>query len=143
MLFKSTILVLVAFLATAAADSAGYVLPSSGVASTTQFYLGPELSSGTACGVDALPNGESTSGKQGGGPGYLYVYSLSISPSLASLLWNRHFPGCHQPARIRSQPFTLWGRRPRRCLRSLLLDHARLLLRRSTQRQRPDLQDYR
>lgn len=54
-------------------DSAGYYLPSSGAASTTQFYLGPELSSGTACGVDALPNGESTSGAQGGGPGYLYV----------------------------------------------------------------------
>lgn len=54
-------------------DSAGYYLPSSGTASTTQFYLGPELSSGTACGVDALPNGASTSGEQGGGPGYLYV----------------------------------------------------------------------
>lgn len=27
------------------------VLPSSGTASTTQFYLGPELSGGTACGV--------------------------------------------------------------------------------------------
>lgn len=39
----------------------------------TQFYLGPELSGGTACGVSALPNGKSTSGKQGGGPGYLYV----------------------------------------------------------------------
>ncbi|PMD28029.1 glycoside hydrolase family 45 protein [Hyaloscypha hepaticicola] len=54
-------------------DSAGYYLPSSGTASTTQFYLGTELSSGTACGVDALPNGKSTSGKQGGGPGYLYA----------------------------------------------------------------------
>lgn len=51
----------------------GYVLPSSGVASTTQFYLGPELSGGTACGASSLPNGKSTSGKQGGGPGYLYV----------------------------------------------------------------------
>jgi len=51
----------------------GYVLPSSGTASTTQFYLGPELSGGTACGVDALPNGQSCSGKQGGGPGYLYA----------------------------------------------------------------------
>jgi hypothetical protein len=47
--------------------------PSSGVASTTQFYLGPELSGGTACGVKALTNGKGTSGKQGGGPGYLYV----------------------------------------------------------------------
>jgi len=54
-------------------DSAGYVLPSSGTASTTQFYLGPELSGGTACGMSALPNGKSTSGKQGGGPGYLYA----------------------------------------------------------------------
>lgn len=55
------------------ADSAGYVLPSSGTASTTQFLLGPELGSGTACGVDALPNGSKTSGGQGGGPGFLYV----------------------------------------------------------------------
>jgi hypothetical protein len=58
-------------------DSSGYYLPSSGTASTTQFYLGPELSSGTACGVSALPNGRSTSGKQGGGPGYLYVGASS------------------------------------------------------------------
>jgi hypothetical protein len=67
--------------ATALADSAGYVLPSSGSASTTQFYLGPELSSGTACGMSALPNSASTSGKQGGGPGYLYVYLLLLLPS--------------------------------------------------------------
>jgi len=62
----------VAFFTSTAADP-GYVLPSSGVASTTQFYLGPELGSGTACGVSALPNGKSTSGSQGGGPGYLYA----------------------------------------------------------------------
>jgi hypothetical protein len=62
-----------ALVATALADSAGYVLPSSGSASTTQFYLGPELSNGTACGMSALPNGASTGGKQGDGPGYLYV----------------------------------------------------------------------
>jgi len=73
MLLKLTLLPLTSLLYTAIADSAGYVLPSSGVASTTQFYLGPELSSGTACGVDALPNGKSTSGAQGGGPGYLYA----------------------------------------------------------------------
>ncbi|CZR68148.1 uncharacterized protein PAC_18047 [Phialocephala subalpina] len=73
MLFESSLLVLVAILQLASADAAGYVLPSTGVASTTQFYLGPELSSGTACGVSALPNGKSTSGEQGGGPGYLYA----------------------------------------------------------------------
>ena len=72
MLFRPNLAVVTALLGTVAADS-GYVLPSSGSASTTQFYLGPELSGGTACGVDALPNGKSTSGKQGGGPGYLYV----------------------------------------------------------------------
>ncbi|RDW84246.1 glycoside hydrolase family 45 protein [Coleophoma cylindrospora] len=55
------------------ADSAGYVLPSSGSASTTQFILGTELSSGTGCGVSSLPDGKSTSGGQGGGPGYLYA----------------------------------------------------------------------
>jgi len=54
-------------------DSEGYYLPSSGTASTTQFILGSELSGGTACGVSALPNGKSTSGGQGGGPGYLYA----------------------------------------------------------------------
>ena len=70
---NSVLLILTTSLNIVIADSAGYVLPSSGVASTTQFYLGPELSSGTACGVDALPNGQSTSGRQGGGPGYLYV----------------------------------------------------------------------
>jgi hypothetical protein len=75
MLSKSTLVILVALLGSVSADSAGYVLPSGGVASTTQFYLGPELSGGTACGVSALPNGKSTSGKQGGGPGYLYVRS--------------------------------------------------------------------
>ena len=70
-----------ALVATALADSAGYVLPSSGSASTTQFYLGPELRSGTACGMSALPNGASASGKQGGGPGYLYVYRFFLSCS--------------------------------------------------------------
>lgn len=67
-MFKSTFLAAAVLLGTVAGDSAGYVLPSSGSASTTQFYLGPELGSGTACGVDALPNGASTSRQQGGGP---------------------------------------------------------------------------
>lgn len=79
MLLKLTIFVTVLFLGRVA--SLGYVLPSSGTASTTQFYLGPELSGGTACGVDALPNEQSTSGKQGGGPGYLYVVSLLLHKS--------------------------------------------------------------
>lgn len=78
MFSKSTVTLLAAanfFASTAmaAADSAGYILPSSGSASTTQFILGSELSSGTACGVNALPGGVSTSGGQGGGPGMLYV----------------------------------------------------------------------
>lgn len=89
--FKFTLITALMLMGTVAADSAGYVLPSSGSASTTQFYLGPELSSGTACGVDALPNGQSTSGKQGGGPGYLYVCSPTCSSSRYTLLltWNR------------------------------------------------------
>lgn len=63
-----------------AADAEGYVLPVSGTASTTQFNIGAELSSGTACGVSALPNGAtSTDSDQGGGPGYLYVSSNSCS----------------------------------------------------------------
>ena len=89
--FKFTLITAAILMGTVAADSAGYVLPSTGSASTTQFYLGPELSSGTACGVDALPNGQSTSGKQGGGPGYLYVCSPARSSSWYKLLltWNR------------------------------------------------------
>jgi hypothetical protein len=63
-----------------AADAADYSLPSGGVASTTQFYLGPELSGGTARGVRALPNGKSTSGRQGGGPGYLYIRGALFTP---------------------------------------------------------------
>jgi len=71
--FKSTFASVAVLLGSVSADSAGYDLPSGGSASTTQFYLGPELSGGTACGMSALPNGKSTSGKQGGGPGYLYA----------------------------------------------------------------------
>ena len=71
MLLQRTLVALTALLHKVAGQD--YVLPSSGSASATQFYLGPELSSGTACGVSALPNGQSRSGEQGGGPGYLYV----------------------------------------------------------------------
>jgi hypothetical protein len=48
--------------------------------------IGPELSSGTACGVDALPNGKSTSGEQGGGPGYLYVCQIQLHSNIRPLL---------------------------------------------------------
>jgi hypothetical protein len=75
MFFKSTLIATAIILGKVAGQ--GYVLPSSGSASTTQFYLGPELGGGTACGVSGLPNGQSTSGRQGGGPGYLYVCPLS------------------------------------------------------------------
>lgn len=78
MLSYSALLAALASCATlAVADSAGYVLPTSGTASTTQFLIGPELSGGTACGVDKLPNGATSlpNGEigEGGGPGYLYV----------------------------------------------------------------------
>jgi len=79
MSLKSLLIPALVLLGLAAADSAGYSLPSGGVASTTQFYLGPELGGGTACGMSALPNGKGTSGRQGGGPGYLYVY-LPLPP---------------------------------------------------------------
>jgi len=72
----------------AAADASGYILPSSGTASTTQFILGTELSSGTACGVNALPGGVSTSGGQGGGPGFLYAainqLAFGANPSVSA-----------------------------------------------------------
>jgi len=72
-------------------DSAGYYLPSSGVASTTQFAIGPEFSGGTACGASAFPNGQSsTSGNYGpsNGPGYLYAainqLAFGANPSAGS-----------------------------------------------------------
>lgn len=126
MLLKSTLAISV-LVATALADSAGYVLPSSGSASTTQFYLGPELSSGTACGVDALPNGKSTSGKQGGGPGYLYV----LYPGLTHCS-HSHLPfriGSDQPTCVRSQPFSFWCWRSRWSLWCLLQVDSRLIIR--------------
>ncbi|KAI9870050.1 MAG: hypothetical protein M1830_004749 [Pleopsidium flavum] len=70
---QSTLLALSALSALTSADKAGYHLPTSGTASTTQFYIGPELNGGTSCGASAFPNGKSPSGKQGGGPGYLYA----------------------------------------------------------------------
>jgi len=78
MFFQTTTLLTAAaaLVATATADSAGYILPSSGTASTTQFLLGPELGGGTACGVDSLPSGGTLSGGaigRGGGPGFLYA----------------------------------------------------------------------
>lgn len=82
MFLKSSLLASLALLHLASADSAGYSLPSSGAASTTQFYLGPELGGGTACGMSALPNGKGTSGRQGGGPGYLYVCPHPLSSLL-------------------------------------------------------------
>ena len=56
----------------ASADSSGYILPSNGTASTTQFVLGTELSGGTACGMAGLPSG-SPGSSPGTGPGYLYA----------------------------------------------------------------------
>jgi hypothetical protein len=126
-------------MATVTADSAGYVLPSSGAASTTQFYLGPELGSGTACGVDALPNGQNTSGRQGGGPGYLYVRVPSLPNTKPYLRLSRQ-PSTNSPS---VPTLSLQWRRPRLGMRSLKLDHTRLLSRRSALGQRIDLQDHR
>ena len=57
-----------------ATSSDGYILPASGNASTTQFFLGPELTSGTSCGVSAWANGANCgSPPAAGGPGFLYA----------------------------------------------------------------------
>jgi hypothetical protein len=64
------------FTLTNAQDAAGYILPSSGQASTTQFLIGPEFGGGTACGLISLPGGAGLSGGaigRGGGPGLLYA----------------------------------------------------------------------
>lgn len=142
MLVTSALIAVAALLSTSTADSAGYFLPSSGVASTTQFYLGPELSGGTACGVSALPNGKSTSGKQGGGPGYLYIRP-TLPPHLRPKIPDNSPLGSHQPAGIRRKPLSIRGRRTGRSLRSLLLDHPSVVLGRGAVRQRPDLQGHR
>ena len=144
MLFQSTLVAVAACLRFTAADSAGYVLPSSGVASTTQFYLGPELSGGTACGASALPNGKSTSGAQGGGPGYLYVrVTLQISRNyFQSSLYLTNLTGSHKPTSIWSQPICLRRRRPRGCLWNLLRDNTRLGFGPGAQCQRPDLPNH-
>lgn len=58
----------------ASQDPSGYILPSSGTASTTQFQLGPELGSGTSCGMSAWPNGINAGNPpDGAGPGFLYA----------------------------------------------------------------------
>ncbi|CAK4005670.1 Hypothetical predicted protein [Lecanosticta acicola] len=90
MFSRSTVAALVALLASTAAG--GYVLPSSGTASTTQFLIGPELSGGTACGVQKLSNGATSLPKgaigSGGGPGYLYAainqLAFGANPSVSS-----------------------------------------------------------
>lgn len=64
------------FTLTNAQDAAGYILPSSGQASTTQFLIGPEFGGGTACSLISLPGGAGLSGGaigRGGGPGLLYA----------------------------------------------------------------------
>ncbi|KAI9852585.1 MAG: hypothetical protein M1838_000239 [Thelocarpon superellum] len=55
------------------AQGGGYVLPSSGTASTTQFNIGSEFAHGTSCGATALPDGGGAGGSPGGGSGYLYA----------------------------------------------------------------------
>ena len=62
------------FAGISAASNDGYILPSSGNASTTQFHVGPELASGTSCGVKGWANRASSGNSQaGGGPGFLYA----------------------------------------------------------------------
>ena len=52
----------------------GYDLPTSGTASTTQFFLGPEMSGGTSCGVNGWANNAYSGNPSAGqGPGFLYA----------------------------------------------------------------------
>ncbi|KAI9696441.1 MAG: hypothetical protein M1836_005719 [Candelina mexicana] len=53
----------------------GYILPTSGTASTTQFNIGEEFGGGTSCGQMAFPGNAGSTGAPGGGPGFLYVRS--------------------------------------------------------------------
>ncbi|KAI9747455.1 MAG: hypothetical protein M1835_002105 [Candelina submexicana] len=51
----------------------GYILPTSGTASTTQFNIGEEFGGGTSCGQMAFPGNAGSTGAPGGGPGFLYA----------------------------------------------------------------------
>jgi len=101
---QSTLLALSTLATFTSADKAGYHLPTSGTASTTQFYVGPELGGGTSCGASAFPNGKKPSGKQGGGPGYLYAainqlaFGANPSGTLSSPLPSSPLP-VHLPSR--------------------------------------------
>ena len=61
-------------MANASLSGSGYILPLSGTASTTQFFMGPELTEGTSCGVKAWANGLNAGTPAiGEGPGFLYA----------------------------------------------------------------------
>jgi hypothetical protein len=141
-----------------AADSAGYSLPSSGVASTTQFYLGPELSGGTACGVKGVAEWEEHEREAGWEAGIspcscrYSCSSLSPAPSFTlprlptstprpeheSTNYSLTFPpGRNQPARLRRQPICRYR------IRRLLLDNPRLVLGRGALRQCTQIHDHR
>ncbi|KAI9825104.1 MAG: hypothetical protein M1832_001424 [Thelocarpon impressellum] len=55
------------------ADAAGYSMPESGIAATTQFNMGSEFGGGTSCGANAFADGSKGGGAGGSGPGYLYA----------------------------------------------------------------------
>ena len=123
-----------------AADPAGYVLPSTGSASTTQFYAGPEFSGGTSCGVSGLPNGQSTSGMQGGGPGYLYVSFFPLNTYATN---GNQILGGNQSIGFWCEPFGVWCWRTRRGVRYVLLDHAGFCRRHRLKRKCSHLQNHR
>ena len=55
-------------------DLVGYFKPFVGLASTTQFYVGPEMGGGTSCGVSGWHYGINAENPVAGkGPGFLYA----------------------------------------------------------------------
>ena len=78
----------------ASQDPSGYILPSSGTASTTQFQLGPELQSGTSCGMSAWPHGINAGNPpDGGGPGFLYaaINQLGFGANPSGIISRMHY----------------------------------------------------
>ena len=88
--FLAIFLTLVLYSSVTLAWSNQYVLPTSGIASTTQFTLGPELVQGTSCGAAGWPSGMNVGNPTTGqGPGLLYaaINQLAFGANPSGEIW--------------------------------------------------------
>lgn len=128
------------------ADQAGYITPTSGTASTTQFDIGPEFAGGTSCGATAFPKGLRTNGAPGGGPGFLYAavnqlhFGANPAGKRSALSAFQQFNDTSSIADLNSSPRR---RRSRLCLRPLLQAYSARPPRKPTRSQRAHIHDRR